>query len=197
MHHIRPFQLLTLASGNVTLPIPPRRGSLGGAPSLLETFLLISAIRAVDAKAIFEFGTCKGTTALNLAINSDAKITTLDLYRDPEFDFNGTEYESRIDVKTSDSKKFSYMPYLKSMDFVFIDGGHDYDTVKNDTEAAFELAKESGCIAWHDYREPTCSGIAHYLDTLSEGMDLFHIEDTVLCFWFPEAIATKLCKPEN
>jgi predicted O-methyltransferase YrrM len=36
-------------------------------------------------------------------------------------------------------------------DTVFIDGGHGYDTVKNDTWHAIDLARPGGLIMWHDF----------------------------------------------
>lgn len=213
MYTIRPYQLFTLAeSSNIVLPIPVRRASEGGCPSLLETFLLLTAAKIVDARSIFEFGTCRGTTALNLAMNTKAQIHTLDLacpitgqhpsdqrytslHLSNRMDFEGTEYRERIVVLQGDSRKFNYFPFLNKMDMVFVDGGHDYQTVKNDTEAAFELVqgKDAACIAWHDYREPLHSGIAYLLDSMADcGTDLFRVEDTVLCFWFSGAISRRL-----
>jgi hypothetical protein len=92
-------------------------------------------------------------------------------------------------------RKFNYFPYLNKMDMVIVDGGHDYVTVKNDTEAAFEMVqgKDCACIAWHDYREPLHSGITYWLDAMADtGTDLFHVEDTVLCFWFSGNISRRL-----
>lgn len=214
IHHVRPYQILSLTDGLVTLPIPPRRGSQSGAPSLLETFLLIASARIVDARSIFEFGTCRGTTALNLAMNTDAQVYTLDLdYQIPDrgsseehytelalanrnkLDFIGTKWDARVTVLRGNSRKFNYFPYLNKMDLVFVDGGHDYETVKSDTEAAFEMVqgRDVACIAWHDYREPLHSGITFLLDEMGErGTELFHVEDTVLCLWFSGGVGRRI-----
>ena len=38
------------------------------------------------------------------------------------------------------------------MDFVFIDGSHAKDYVKNDTEIAIKLLRDNkGVLLWHDY----------------------------------------------
>lgn len=39
---------------------------------------------------------------------------------------------------------------LGSFDFIFIDGGHDYETVKSDFNLALEIAAEKAIIALHD-----------------------------------------------
>jgi predicted O-methyltransferase YrrM len=38
-----------------------------------------------------------------------------------------------------------------SLDFVFIDAGHDYESVKKDLESWYPKVKEGGLIAGHDY----------------------------------------------
>ncbi len=43
----------------------------------------------------------------------------------------------------------------ESLDFIFIDGAHDYYNIKNDINAWFPKVKSDGYIGGHDY-EPTC-----------------------------------------
>ena len=40
---------------------------------------------------------------------------------------------------------------LPAPDFAFIDGGHDYNTVKSDTINVIQHIKKPGWIFWHDY----------------------------------------------
>jgi predicted O-methyltransferase YrrM len=42
----------------------------------------------------------------------------------------------------------------KSVDFVFIDAGHDYDDIKSDITAWLPKVKKGGIIAGHDYYYP-------------------------------------------
>jgi hypothetical protein len=178
-----------------------------GTPSLLENFLLIAAARSVRAKQIFEFGTCLGATTLNLLMNTDAKVFTLDLGAPIENqhpddavlteihlrgarDYSGTPYESRVEELTGDSTKFDYSSFVDSIDFVFVDGGHDFDTVKSDTENAFRMVRKNSpaCIAWHDYGVPRYSDLTSYLDQFSTERNLFHVGDTMLCFSFSNGL---------
>ncbi len=87
---------------------------------------------------------------------------------------------------TGDSKRFDFSPWRACVDLIFIDGGHDFATVKSDTENAFELIRTDrrSCILWHDYGNPEYSALTDYLDELSQRLEIFHIEDTMLCAWF-------------
>ena len=213
MHHVRPYKLFTLIDGSdrdntVRIPIPKRRGT--GGLSLLETFSLIAAAKLVDAQRIFEIGTYLGTTTLNLALNvrEDSEILTLDLDEEQAalasqhpadskltkthldsqktLDFLETPVSRKVKTLTGDSKKFDFSPWKACVDLIFIDGGHDFATVKSDTENAFELIRTDrrSCILWHDYGNPEYSALTDYLEELSQRLEIFHIEDTMLCVWF-------------
>jgi hypothetical protein len=213
MRHIRPYKIFTLLEApvperivNVTLP--RRRGN--GGTSLLETMLIIAATRIVDARRVFEIGTFLGSNTLNIALNlpKDAKVFTLDLDKEhavgleqlPEdapltqlhlasessLDFAGTAAAGKISTLVGNSTTFDFAAWKRSIDFSFIDGGHDFLTVKSDTEKALEMAivEKPSCIMWHDYRSWEYPALTCYLDDLSKELDIFHIEDTTLCAWF-------------
>jgi len=173
----------------------------------LETALLITAIRLVDARRIFEFGTFFGSTTLNLALNSpeDAEVFTLDLPPEralasvasgndtsvaterlerAKLDFEGLECSSKIRQLIGNSREFDFSPFTQSIDLVFIDGGHDRETVKSDTKNAFRMVRRSApaFIFWHDYRNPAHPENTSFLDELSRDRELTHIEDTLLVF---------------
>jgi predicted O-methyltransferase YrrM len=70
MNHIRPYRFLGLFNAPISeriahVPNPNRLGS--GGISLLEASLLVAAVRIVDARRMFEFGTFLGNTTLLLA----------------------------------------------------------------------------------------------------------------------------------
>jgi len=213
IHHLRPYKIFTLLDGPpssrvVNVPLPSRRGM--GGTSLLETFLILAAIRIVDARRIFEFGTFRGSNTLNMALNTpdDAEIFSLDLdqrsasglEQHPDdapltevhlncgsaLDFSGASVERKIQILTGDSTKFNFSSWQGSIDLAFIDGGHDYLTVKSDTENALGMAAEDrpSCVVWHDYRNWIYPSLTCYLDSLAHDREIFHIEDTMLCMWF-------------
>ncbi len=213
MRHIRPYKIFTLLEASapervVNVTLPSRRGN--GGTSLLETMLIIAATRIVNARRVFEIGTFLGGNTLNMALNlpDDAKVFTLDLDEQhavdvkqlPEdapltqlhlasqssLDFAGTSVAGKITALVGNSTTFDFSAWRNSVDLSFIDGGHDFATVKSDTENAFEMAsiEKPSCILWHDYRSWEYPALTCYLDDLAKERKIFHVEDTKLCAWF-------------
>lgn len=56
------------------------------------------------------------------------------------------------------------------LDWIYIDGGHDYDTVKNDLELASQKVKQDGLICGHDYSRwaPGFSGRMGVVEAVNE-----------------------------
>jgi hypothetical protein len=65
----------------------------------------------------------------------------------------------------------------KSLDFVFIDASHDYESVKKDIKAWLPKVKEGGVIAGHDY--DWCWGVK---DAVNEVFGKENIIETELCW---------------
>lgn len=55
----------------------------------------------------------------------------------------------KVSAHTPDDVRYSFASY----DIVFIDGAHDYESVKTDIEIAMQALKPGGLIVLHDYRE--------------------------------------------
>lgn len=145
---------------------------IGASISMLEGAALAAFIQKVSAKRIFEFGTYKGVSTTQLALNlpDDGMVYTLDLPEDhPAYTLAIPKAEERqiaaetgkgilipqelchkVTFLRSDSATFDTTPYLGSMDLVFVDGAHSYEYVKNDTEKGYEMLRPGGIIAWHD-----------------------------------------------
>src|SRR3990167_310454 len=106
---------------------------------------------AKNCQCIVEIGTLKGDSALILGATGN-DVVTIDNYFSP----NSSGKESakrlmefpRVRMVTSDSAKMGKF-WVGPVDFLFIDGGHDYEQVKADIEAWSD--KVSGKIAFHDY----------------------------------------------
>ena len=56
------------------------------------------------------------------------------------------------------------------MDLIFIDGGHTYSVVKNDSEKSFDMLSSSGIILWHDYvpGKRSARDVVKYLNEISK-----------------------------
>jgi hypothetical protein len=219
LHDIRPYKLFALvdkppAERIARFQIPPRRGA--GGITMLETALLIAAAHAVHATRVFEFGTFLGSTTLNLALNipEDGRVFTFDLDADSakslkqhpadapltethfasHMDFEGSIVSGQVTRLRGNSISSDFSPWKGSIDLVFVDGGHDLDTVTADTETAFRLVASDRpcCVLWHDYRNPDYPELGAYLELVATTRQLFHIEDAMLCVWFSEPLGSRL-----
>ena len=159
-----------------------------GNVSLLELLVLIHLVRAARPRVIFEIGTFDGRTALNLAANAPetATVLTLDL---PAAAWNSTAlplapgedllvkkessgerfrtspWGRKIRQLHGDSASFDFSPWHGGADFVFIDGSHSLEYVRNDTEKALALLRDGhGVIVWHDYGQ--MPGVTTHLNDL-------------------------------
>ncbi len=97
----------------------------------------------------------------------------------------GSDCEAKIVQLYGDSATFDFSPYLNSMDFVFIDASHEYQTKLSDSKTALKLLRNGeGIILWHDYREYAFEeGVKALNECYSEikGFeDLRHIEGTTM-----------------
>lgn len=133
--------------------------------------LLCAALRP---KVIFEFGTFRGRTALNFALNSptDCRVFTLDLPRDERDvvlsrvnpadaaiirasetgrDCLGSDVAHKIEQLYGDSTRFDFRPFYGQVDLVFVDGGHDFEVASSDTRNALAMTRPGGLVVWHDF----------------------------------------------
>lgn len=50
-----------------------------------------------------------------------------------------------------------------AVDFVFVDGGHDFETIASDTVRARRMLGGSGVIAWHDFKSGIHGEVTRYM----------------------------------
>jgi predicted O-methyltransferase YrrM len=153
---------------------------------LIETSFLLSLIKGINAKLVFEIGTYKGATTSNIAYNlaKSGKIYTIDL--PPGFDFvPGELFQNDKKVRDSiiqlhgDSTQFDFSPFYGKIDLMFIDGNHRYEYVLSDSENAVKCVKKNGYIVWDDFSDKYPGTMKAVSDTcLKYGLQLFHITGT-------------------
>ncbi len=152
----------------LTLALFPQSVSSISALEMISLILLMKKARAAN---VFEFGTYKGVSATQLALNLPAhgRLYTLDLpegqtqvqfphvAEDKVIAFeNGkgalvpADVKGRVHFLYQDSAQFDESPYAGQMDFIFVDGSHSAEYVRNDTEKALRMLRRDGIIAWHD-----------------------------------------------
>jgi glycosyltransferase involved in cell wall biosynthesis len=64
----------------------------------------------------------------------------------------GTAHKAML--VTTDSRTYDF-GRLAPLDFVFVDGGHDYHTARSDSVNAYHALRRGGCLVWHDLPSPT------------------------------------------
>jgi predicted O-methyltransferase YrrM len=168
---------------------------IGASISLVEAAALSALIHKINAKRIFEFGTYKGVSTTQLALNlpHDGMVFSLDLPEDhPAYSLDipkAAEQQiaaekgkgvliphdlgGKVTFLRADSAKFDTAPYLESMDLIFVDGAHSYEYVKNDTVKGLEMLRPGGIIAWHDCT-PNHSSVVRYLSMLPHMPTIVH-----------------------
>jgi predicted O-methyltransferase YrrM len=148
-----------------------------------------------------EVGAWKGMSAAYMAveiINSkkDIKFDCIDIweYLDSQSDIQEESFKDLYEIfmKNIDPVKHIITPIKelswdgakhyedKSLDFVFIDAAHDYESVKKDITAWFPKIKEGGTIAGHDYS--WCDGVKKAVHEFFQGTDIYEIRGCWIYF---------------
>jgi predicted O-methyltransferase YrrM len=165
-----------------------------GQTSKLELLILVAFAKTLnDGENFLEIGTFDGNTALNCALNlnPNSKFITIDL---PENALPSSEHlvydADLIKMKNRSKKKSENLPnvvqiYSDSTKFdfstvnfkvAFIDGGHDYNTVKIDTENVMKNINKNGIVLWHDY--DVVNPVGDYLHNISNLYKIHRIKGT-------------------
>lgn len=148
-----------------------------------ELYLLSCLTLVRHPKRVFEIGTYDGATSFQLAkLNPTTQIYTLNLPPTPDQHFTigsrflGTPQESQIVQLLGDSTKFDYSEYYGNMDMVFVDGAHEYDVVRSDSQHALRMLAQDGIIVWDDYIN--WKGVRRAVEELLPNYPIFHLADT-------------------
>ena len=167
-----------------------------------ELILMSTICSYLKPMTIFEFGTYNGLTTLHLAMNcpEDAKVITIDLHPDDPIRLidgsNDTSYvhdystkiggwfhhmneASKIEQIYGNSVEFNHDPLFRTIDFIFVDAGHDYELVRSDSKKALDMLCPGGIIIWHDYHY-TQTGVYTWLNELAASIQLSNIQGTSL-----------------
>jgi predicted O-methyltransferase YrrM len=175
-----------------------------------QTCVLAAITAYLRPKRIFEFGTHRGKTTVNLALNSgeDCEFFTLDLPLDQQIGDTmlplsdadlgiqhgrklGELYEVHPAVRTRitqlycDSAKFDSEPYANSCDLIYIDAGHTYEYVANDSRHALRMLRRGGVIIWDDYCPPW-PGVVKSLQEEAHRRNICQIEGTEMAIYIDQ-----------
>lgn len=160
---------------------------------------IIDSIERYDIRTFLEIGTWKGYTALLVYLHSNIeRVKCLDIHKDMGVIYPGTDKEmphalsdrsvygsffkdTFVHLQFADTMTYSHN--CEEHDMVLIDGNHDYDHIKNDTQLAMSMNPK--IIMWHDYGS-IGSGVARcdvkqYIDELVANGSIIAKFDESLC----------------
>lgn len=86
----------------------------------------------------------------------------------------------RISLIKKDSTQIDFRQKFGSSEFVFIDGGHDLETIRKDTLNARAVVKR-GVIIWHDYGSKIHGDVTAFLDA-EKHRKMFHVLGSLCAF---------------
>lgn len=152
-----------------------------------ELYTLATMVKFLNPKTVFEFGTYKGWTLANIHSNMDASSSAYSIDLSPRLP-NDPFVKSHLDasnvkILTGNTYTYDFSPYEGKMDFIFVDGGHDYETVKNDSGKALKMVSDKGVIVWHDYNKEVHPGVYRYLMELSQTLPIIAIGSTSMAIY--------------
>jgi hypothetical protein len=151
--------------------------------STLESLILGGLTQLLQPKTIFEFGTFAGGSTYQLFLNSDdaTRIHTLDLNSTAQDNVQIAQMfdSERVTRHLGNSLQFNFESFFGKTDLIFIDGGHDYETVQIDTQNALRMRSARSVVVWHDYK-PDHPGVFRTINQLASKFHLIHLEGTSL-----------------
>ena len=169
---------------------------LDGSSQPTDIALLMKLAANFDRCTYFEIGTWRGESVVNVAevahecftLNlSDEEMRSMGL---PEDYISLTGFFSKqkknITHLRGNSLHFDFAALNKKFDLIFIDGDHQYESVKNDTEKVFRhLVHKNSVVVWHDYaknpetvRYEVFAGILDGLEP-AQHKNLYHVGNTL------------------
>ena len=79
-----------------------------------------------------------------------------------------SKFKKNIKLIEGDTNKILHNIDLKNIDFIFIDGGHDYKTVKNDLEYSYKMINKNGTILCDDWNLSQALGVREAIKDFSK-----------------------------
>ena len=88
---------------------------------------------------------------------------------------------SRISLIKADSTSLNFKNSFGSIQFAFIDGGHNYEVVQSDSSQVQSVIEE-GVIIWHDYASGIHSDVTRFLGEYARDSLVFHVTGSLCAF---------------
>ena len=88
------------------------------------------------------------------------------------------KFKENIHLIKGNSNKILKKIDMTKIDYVFLDGGHDYETVKNDLACCIEVLNKNGTVLCDDYNLGSAPGVKKAID---EFVNLNNLKCEILC----------------
>jgi predicted O-methyltransferase YrrM len=154
--------------------------------TLFDHTFIASLVQVLKPNRCLEIGTSLGLVTTTIAANSpeSTEIHTLDL---SDTERIGSFFRNRPEAKKirqhfGSSQAFDFRPLHNTVDFIFIDGSHEFDDVRRDTENAFRLLSDRGVIVWHDVSS-YFPGVVKALEASTKANAIFRVQGTSCGFY--------------
>lgn len=171
--------------------LDPRWGDLASDAALVYLCLLVKS----GFWPVVEFGTFRGRTTCNLALNAPpgATLYSIDIGRptDEESNVEGRGYgaytagelvlqsepvlRDKVTMIQADSTTLELSQLFGRVGLVIVDGGHSYEVCKHDSEHALKLVRDGGIVVWDDY-SGYWPGVKRCLDELAATTELTFVK---------------------
>ena len=88
------------------------------------------------------------------------------------------KFEKNVHLIQGNSNKVLNKMDMSKIDYVFLDGGHEYNTVKNDLDNCIEVIKKGGTVLCDDYNLGSAPGVK---DAIDEFVNKNQLNVDILC----------------
>lgn len=92
--------------------------------------------------------------------------------------------KAKVDLIKGDSTQMDTqaLGLAGKVEFVFVDGGHEFGIIKSDTQKSEELLGGNGIIIWHDFNSKIHSEVTDFLNDYCRKVSVFHVDNTMIAF---------------
>lgn len=134
---------------------------------LIQMMCDINTLKDSDKIECVEIGSYRGESALIISAFPFVNILhCVDPFENE--DIQQRLRYSRAKIWFGGSEEYTKVISDNSIDMVYIDAAHDYDTVKRDLETWSKKVKSGGFICGHDYNSNSWPGVVQAVDEFSD-----------------------------
>ena len=143
-----------------------------------QSIWLTENIEKYGWKTGAELGLGKCHTSRKLLRDTDILLTGVDHAARPHWKERQLQlkrdYPDRFTLYQTTTTKAAKLVEDESFDYVFVDAGHSYKSVKADIENWYSKVKPGGCFCGHDYNKDTFKGVVQAVSEAFPDHNVIH-----------------------